>query len=285
MSWFFPQVPLARVAWLRRFVYAVVLLDVLVLTAFPIGHGDVPGELYKPLPFRELLHLPQPSPVYVQVLRVVIIASALVAMSGRLPRLAGWVCAAGMLDWLSNAYSYSKINHDHFALVVALCVLPLVGRALASDRRTSDSAGWTLRIIQVSVVATYFLAAIAKVLDAGWGWASSAVLVWALTRRGSFLSDWLVDLPWLTYVFQWIVFVAELLSPVMLWLRGRALYAVVVFWLGFHVSTYLLLSIHFIPTVVCLLAFLPLERLTGLWSQIRARRADPTGKSWAGAQV
>ncbi|AKU15800.1 hypothetical protein VV02_07910 [Luteipulveratus mongoliensis] len=273
MNWFFPEMPLARIAWLRRLVYAVVLLDVLVLTAFPIGHGDVPTELYKPLPFRELLHLPQPSPVYVQVLRVVIIVSALVAMSGRLPRLAGWVCAAGMLDWLSNAYSYSKINHDHFALVVALCVLPLVGRALVSDRRTSDSAGWTLRIIQVSVVATYFLAAVAKILDAGWGWASSAVLVWALTRRGSFLSEWLVDMPWLTYVFQWISFSAELLSPIMLWLRGRMLYAVVGFWLIFHASTYLLLSIHFLPTVVCLLAFLPLERLSELK---RGRTAVPS---------
>ncbi|MDE9367299.1 HTTM domain-containing protein [Luteipulveratus sp. YIM 133132] len=289
MGWFFPQVPIARIAWLRRLVYAVVLLDVLVLTAFPIGHGNVPAELYKPLPFRELLHLPAPSPVSVQVLRVVIVLSALVALSGRLPRLAGWVCAVGMLDWLSNAYSYSKINHDHFALVVALCVLPLVGRVAVSDRRTSESAGWTLRIIQVAVVATYFLAAIAKVLDAGWGWGSSAVLVWALTRRGSALSEWLVGMPWLTQVFQWSVFVAELASPVMLWLRGRALYAVVAFWLFFHLSTFLLLSIHFLPTVVCLLAFLPLERLTRSDPRdpgLEDPPADaPTGKSWRRAQV
>jgi Vitamin K-dependent gamma-carboxylase len=261
MGWFLPSLPLARVAWLRVFVYAVVVLDVLVFTAFPIGHGGVPAELYQPLPFREWLHLPQPSPAYVQVLRVVIIGSALVAMTGRLPRIAGIVCAAGMLDWLSNAFSYSKINHDHFALVVALCVLPLVGRALFSDRERSESAGWSLRAIQVAVVATYFLAAVAKVLDAGWGWASSAVLVWALSRRGTFLSDWLIQLPWLTYTMQWVVFVAELMSPAMLWLRGRVLYLAVAFWIGFHAVTYLLLSIHFVPTAVCLLAFLPLERI------------------------
>lgn len=270
MGWFFPELPVARIAWLRRFVYAIVLLDVLVLTRFPIGHGEVPADLYKPLPIREWF-LPQPSPVYVQVLRFVIVVAALIAMSGRLPRLSGWVVALGMLDWLSNAYSYSKINHDHFALVVALCVLPLVGRALVTERHTSESAGWTLRIIQVGVVATYFLAAVAKVLDAGWGWASSAVLVWALTRRGSFLSEWLVDMPWLTYVFQWISLIAEFLSPVMLWLRGRWLYAVVGFWLFFHLSTYLLLSIHFLPTVVCLLAFLPLEKITE-WRTARAAR-------------
>lgn len=264
MSWFFPSVPLARIAWLRVAVYAVVVLDLFVFTSFPSGHGGVPADLYQPLPFRELLHLPQPSPLYVQLLRLVILASALVAMTGRLPRLAGWVCAAGMLDWLSNAYSYSKINHDHFALVVALCVLPLVGRALFGDRERSESAGWTLRVIQVSVVATYFLAAVAKILDAGWGWASSAVLVWALSRRGTAVSDWLVQLPWLTYVMQWAVFLAELASPVMLWMRGRVLYLAVGFWVVFHVVTFALLSIHFVPTAVCLLAFLPLERLRGL---------------------
>ncbi|WP_018158112.1 HTTM domain-containing protein [Demetria terragena] len=262
MVWFFPRIAMARVAWLRVFVYAVVILDVLVFTAFPIGHGGVPHDLYQPLPFREILYLPQPSPTYVQVLRIVIIASALVAMSGRAPRLAGFVCAAGMLDWLSNAFSYSKINHDHFALIVALCVLPLVGHALFGDKSKSEEAGWALRVIQVAVISTYFLAAVAKVLDAGWGWASSAVLVWAMSRRGTFLSDWLVGVPWLTYVMQWVVFIAELLSPVMLWLRGRVLYLSVAFWIGFHAVTYLLLSIHFVPTAVCLLAFLPLERLS-----------------------
>ncbi len=47
----------------------------------------------------------------------------------------------------------------------------------------------------------------------------------------------------------------------MLWLRGRALLAAVGFWMLFHASTYLLLTIHFLPTAICLLAFLPLERI------------------------
>ena len=65
----------------------------------------------------------------------------------------------------------------------------------------------------------------------------------------------------LTYVMQWTVFALELLSPVMLWLRGRALLVAVGFWIIFHACTYVLLTIHFLPTAVCLLAFLPLERI------------------------
>ena len=72
MNWAFPQVPTERVVILRRLVYAVVLLDIFLLTAFPIGHGNIPADLYSQLPVRAILHLPQPTAVYVQVLRIVI---------------------------------------------------------------------------------------------------------------------------------------------------------------------------------------------------------------------
>lgn len=259
MNWLFPAVPTERLRRFRIAIYLVVLLDIFLFTPFPIAHGDVPASLYhQHLPVRDLLLLPQPSPIYVQVLRVVIVVGCLLAIWGKWPRAAGLVVAVGMLDWVSNAFSYSKINHDHFALMVALFVLPLVASsgAVAAER----TAGWALRTVQVAVVATYFLAAVSKVMDGGWGWASSAVLIWALSRRGTVFAEPLLAWPWLTYVFQWLSLIAEFLSPVMLFLRGRALYLAVAFWALFHLSTYLLLSIHFIPTAVCLLAFLPLER-------------------------
>lgn len=272
MTRLFAAVPMARLRRFRVAVLVLVLLDVLLLTPFPIGHGDVPASLYhQHLPVRDLLFLPEPGPVYVQVLRAVIVVAALVGLTGRLPRLTGAVVAVGMLDWLSNAYSYSKINHDHFALMVALAVLPLVLGRRGSPRAQQESAGWALATVQVAVVATYFLAAVSKVLDAGWGWPSSAVLIWALTRRGTVAGDLLLQVPWLTYVFQWISFTAELLAPLMLVLRSRPLYAYVAFWAVFHASTYLLLSIHFLPTAVCLLAFLPLERLS-VPARLRRRR-------------
>jgi hypothetical protein len=256
-----PLVPAARVAWLRRVIYPFVIVDVLVFVRDPIPHGDVPTALYRPLLVRQLLHLPEPSPVYVRVLFGVLLLSALVAATGRLPRAAGWVCALAMLDWLSNGMSYGKVDHDHFALVVALFVLPTVGRVRTRDREPDAAAGWAVRMVQFAVVACYCLAAWAKVRQSGWGWASGSTLTWALTRRGKGLAEILAGQPTLIHVMQWVSWTAEFCSPLMLWLRGRPLYAYLLFWGLFHLSTYLLLTIHFLPLVVCLLAFVPLERL------------------------
>lgn len=283
-EWVMPELPLARVAWMRWLVYPFVVFDVLVNVTDPIPHGDVPAAFYKELPVRELLLLPQPSPVYVRVLLVVIVLSALVAATGRLPRLAGAVCAVGMLDWMSNAFSYSKIDHDHFALMVALLVLPTVGAARTDDVSTSRAAGWALRMIQIGAVATYFLSAVAKMRFGTWLWANGSTFVWAFSRRGNDVAQWLGSHPSLVHATQWTLLGLEFLSPVMLWLRGRALLVAVGLCFAFHATTAYLLHIHFLPLVVCLFAFLPLERL----SPARPGRALPwrpragSGSPWSG---
>lgn len=257
-----PALPLARVAWLRHLVYAFVWLDVLWIVTDPIPHGDVPSSLYRGLTVRSLLHLPAPSHDYVRVLLAVVLVSSAVAATGRLPRLAGWVCAVGMLDWVSNAFSYSKVDHDHFALVVALFVLPTVGRARTSDAHVrTQAAGWAIRMVQIGAVCIYFLSASAKMRFGGAGWANGATLIWALTRRPNGIGPWVGSHPALTHALQWVVLVAEFCSPLLLWVRGRALAAGLLFFAGFHLSTYLMLKIHFLPLVVCLFSFLPLERL------------------------
>jgi hypothetical protein len=260
-----PELPLARVAWLRRVIYPFVWLDVLWIVTDPIPHGDVPPSLYRGLEVRSLLHLPVPSHDYVRWLLGAILVSSAVAATGRLPRLAGFVCAVGMLDWVSNAFAYSKVDHDHFALIVALFVLPTVGRASGRDvGLRSESAGWAVRMVQVGAVCIYALSAWAKMRFGGWGWANGATLIWALTRRPNGIGPWVGSHPALTHVLQWVVLVAEFCSPILLWLKGRALYAALLFWAGFHLSTYVMLKIHFLPLAVCLLAFLPLERLGSL---------------------
>lgn len=281
-----PEISLARVAWLRLAVYAFVWLDVLWIVTDPIPHGDVPPSLYRGLEVRSLLLLPAPSHTYVRVLLAVILVSSAVAFTGRLPRLAGWVCAVGMLDWVSNAFSYSKVDHDHFALVVALFVLPTVGRARLRDVDVrSQAAGWAIRMVQIGAVSIYFLSASAKMRFGGRGWANGATLIWALTRRPNGIGPWVGAHPTLTHALQWIVLVAEFTSPVLLWLRGKALYAALLFWAGFHLSTYVMLKIHFLPLVVCLLSFLPLERLPHPATLRRAVSARPRAASAAPSSV
>lgn len=267
----FGPLPVARIAWLRLVVYLYVIWDVVTWVKDPIPHGDVPEQLYRPVWVREVLHLPAPNPAYVRVLFVAILLGAAVAATGRLPRLAGAVCAVGMIDWVSNAFSYSKVDHDHFALIVALCVLPTLPRVRFGDTTRSEAAGWVIRTIQLAAVSVYFLSAWAKMRFGTWGWANGSTLIWALTRRPNGIGPWIGSRPALTHALQWLILGAEFLSPVMLWLRGRALAAVLVFFLGFHASTYYLLRIHFLPLVVCLTAFMPMERIPAWWARRRRR--------------
>lgn len=261
-NWLFGPIPLARVAWLRALIYLFVCYDVLVITSDGLAHGDVPPQLYRPLIMREWLHLPAPSPTYVRILLVVLIASALVAASGRLPRLAGWICAAAMLDWVSNAFSYSKIDHDHFALMLALVVLPSVPRARFADTAVwSEAAAWAVRTIQIGAISIYFLSAVAKMRFGTWGWANGSTFIWALSRRPNGLGPWISSHPPLTHALQWALLILEFCTPAILWLRGRALTVAVLGLFGFHLTTFYLLRIHFLPLVVCLFAFLPLERI------------------------
>ncbi len=256
-----PAVPLARLAVLRPVLYLFVLYDMAFLVNDVVPHGYVPEDLYKPLLLRRLLDLPVPNPTYVHALQAVLVVACLVAAAGRLPRLAGLVVAVGFLDWVSIGMSYSKIDHDHFSLVVALFAMATVGRARTRDTARSEAAGWALLAVQVACVASYFLSAWAKMRFGGWGWANGAVFAWAMTRRGTMIGDLLLDPPWLLRAGQWAVLVAEFLSPVLLVLRGRARLAVVMFFVLFHAATWATIEIHFLPLVVCLLAFVPLELL------------------------
>lgn len=281
-GWLAPAASLARIAWLRALIYPFVIWDATVQLSDGLSHGDVPPVLYRGLIVRDLLRLPAPNPTYVRVVLAVLVLSAAVAATGRLPRLAGWVCAVAMLDWVSNAFAYSKVDHDHYALMVALFVLPSVGSARVRDVAVrSEAAGWALRTIQVSAVSIYFLSAWAKMRFGTWGWANGATLTWALTRRPNGIGPWVGSHPTLVHALQWLIVCAEFLSPVLLWVRGRALAAGLLFFLGFHLSTFYLLRIHFLPLVVCLTAFMPVERLPGWWA---SRRGSTTRSATGSAR-
>jgi hypothetical protein len=258
--WFAP-VARARVAWLRTVVYLFIPIDVLVTTSWVADHADVPGALYEPLFIGRLLPLPTPGP-WIRVLEVVLLLASLVAATGRLPRLLGGLVALLYLEWMVVAMSYGKVDHDRVAFLVALAVLPTVGAARWGDREEDASSGWAIRCIQVAVMLTYFLATFAKFRLGGLDWATGATLSRALLRRGTFLGDPLLDLPWLLVITQWGIIAFELFSPVML-LRNKLGHAYVVLAVAFHLVTFATLTIIFLPHIVALLSFLPFERLTG----------------------
>ena len=273
--WWLPVVPLARVAWLRTFLYLFVILDIHLFVNDVLPKGHTP-ELYRGLMIGRILHLPAPSVPLTWTLWAVIVGGSLVLAAGRCPRALGYLVAAAFTWWVVIGMSFGKVDHDHLALVIAVWVMPSAGRARWTDTRSHERAGWVIRWVQIGVVATYWLSWLTKTVNAGWtlGWPQGHVLAWAVIRRANPVNAQLLAHPWLLEPMQWIVYCAEFLSPVVLFIRGRALLVAVVFWMGFHVMTFVLLGIHFLPTVVCWLAFAPLERLT-LWLRMPLSTFSP----------
>ncbi len=281
VCWFMPVVPESRVAILRTVLYLFVIIDIHLFVRDPIPLSRNP-ELYQPLMIERLFHLPPPSVPLTITLYLILVIGCLVAAANVWPRLAGGVVAAAFTWWTAIGMSYGKVDHDHLALVVALWVMPTVGVIADRWRSTerSGQAGWALKCIQISVIFTYFLSALTKIRSGGWSitsWPDSSILMWAIVRRPHGLGQFLLPYPELLHIMQWCSFTAELTAVVVLWLRGRALLAAAIFWMGFHAFTLAILYIHFAPTAICWLAFAPLERLGPWLRRVKAGRGERTG--------
>ncbi|MFZ1117825.1 MAG: hypothetical protein WAN44_18580 [Propionibacteriaceae bacterium] len=281
VSWFMPVVPESRIAVLRTVLYLFVIIDIHLFVRDPIPLSRNP-ELYQPLMIERLFHLPPPSVPLTITLYLILVIGCLVAAANVWPRLAGGIVAAAFTWWTAIGMSYGKVDHDHLALVVALWVMPTVGVIADRWRSTERSAqaGWALKCIQISVIFTYFLSALTKIRSGGWSitsWPDSSILMWAIVRRPYGLGQFLLPYPELLHIMQWCSFTAELTAVVVLWLRGRALLAAAIFWMGFHAFTLAILYIHFAPTAICWLAFAPLERLGPWLRRVKAGRGERTG--------
>jgi hypothetical protein len=261
-GWWFRPVPLARIAVFRVIAYLFIPIDVFLTTAWVRAHADVPTEWYQPLFIGRLLHLPTPTHTVVLVVQWALVLAALAAATGRAPRLLGTAVFFLYAEWMVIAMSYGKVDHDRIAFLVALAVLPTIGRARFRDRRLSEAAGWAMAAVLVTVMLTYFLAAWAKIRFGGWDWATGSTLTRAVVRRGTVFSEWTLDVPWLLPTAQWLMIALELAAPLILLVRSeRARTALVLFLLGFHVMVYAGVGIIFLPHCIAILSILPWERL------------------------
>ena len=281
--WWLRPAPLARFAVLRIAVYLFVPIDLFARTSQVVPHAYGSSELYDPVELLSAIGQPAPQPWFVQTLRVVIIVASLVAATGRMPRLAGWIVAFAFLDWCCLAMSYGKVDHDHLAILVAVFVLPTVGGSSLRSAVNSEAAGWALRCVEVAVIATYFLSAYAKVVRFGHAhWLVGATFAWAVVRRGTFLARPLLHHPLVLLLAQWGLFGLECLTPVVLFLGRRARIVAVLMLETFHVVTQAMIRINFVPLMVCLIVFLPLEdvapRLAALGDRLRPARLGGWGR-------
>lgn len=268
-GWWLPELPRARVAWVRVIIGTMALVDALFLLSSPRHRAQTP-EFYDPVALAAVLGLPAPTGT-----------TAVLALAGIGLGLLGLVVGAGSRSpaWLQHAggvllgvcyavwclwgMSFGYVAHDHMAIMVAVAVLPTAGTCRFSDDTRCPSAGWALRMVQVFTVLTYTGSVLAKwVINDGdlVRWATSGTLVWAFLRRPNPVNELLVEQATLLRLAQWGALALELAAPLVFAVRERWRWLVVLFFVGFHASTFLLLGIHFLPTVVCWSAFLPWER-------------------------
>lgn len=288
--WWCAPMPLGRIAALRVLAYAFVPVDVALTAGWVFQRPELADGLYRPLALARLAHLPAPTPTLVDGLRVVLVAAALTALVAvftrrdRVVRAAGALVALAYLVWMVVAMGYGKVDHDRFAYLVLLGVLPTVAGARLGDRTRTAAAGWALRMTQVAAIATYFLAAVAKIRIGGWGWVNGATLSWAIVRRGNGLSRWALEVPGLLRGAQWGIVAFELASPLVFVLRSEHNRLRVVAGLyAFHLVSLATIGIVFLPHLVALAAFVPLERLP-LGSGSRRARSGYSVDSFPGPE-
>lgn len=281
MSWLFRPVPRGRIAAFRTLVYLFAAADLVIFTPWVRAHANTPGELYQPLRVGRLLHLPTPTPLIVHTVFWALLLLALAAATGRAPRLLGWTVFALYFEWMIIAMSYGKVDHDRVGFLVALAVLPTVGRARHGDRTLTAAGGWALRVTQIAVVCTYFLAAWAKLRFGGLDWPMSAVLAQAIIRRGTWLADHIAVVPGLLIAAQFGIVTFELLSPLIFAVPERRRWLAVAFFYSFHLMTFATITISFAPHLVAMTSFLALEKVRPIvWVRRRLNRGPgtPTGE-------
>ncbi|MGH3453260.1 MAG: hypothetical protein ACRDP2_02510, partial [Nocardioidaceae bacterium] len=159
-------------------------------------------------------------------------------------------------------------DHDRFAFLVALALLPTIGRARHGDSRLSEKAGWAFRVIQLSAIATYFLAAWAKFRFGGLEWLWGTSLTWAILRRGTEWSNWMLDHVWMIKTSQVGIIAFELFSPIIFFVNERIRPYIIGYFYLFHLFTWLAITISFAPHLVAMASFLALERFRPLhWAK------------------
>lgn len=282
--WWVPELPRARVAWVRAALAIMAVLDVRYFLNSTDDRAGTP-EFYDPVVLARWLQLPPVTPAIADALFVGVHIGALALVIGgfaRVPRLVqnvgGVVLALSYVLWVLWGMSYGYVAHDHMAITVGVVLLVTAGTARYGGGDAADvAAGWPLRMIQVLTVMTYFGSVLAKLVFSNYApltWANSGTLAWAFIRRPNPLNQLLVTHAWLLRGAQWSALLLELCSPLVFLLRRHWLALAIAAYLSFHAVTFMLLGIHFLPTAICWTAFVPFERLPG-W--VRARRAARAG--------
>ena len=214
---------------------------------------------YSPiLPYR-LLHLPFPSPFWLLVLY----ASFWLANLALLCKFrVVWASIVSVLLFVllqGYMYCFHKVDHTYATLTQVALLMPLLAWHYRQGMRIASSkvAAWAWRLMQLSIVFTYFQAGLEKLLIGGFGWASAhsfrSYLYLHPTSLGTWVASsnfWCTVLPLAAMLFQ-LGFVSIIFYPRLkrLFLPAGILFHLgtfMLFGIGWYYSPWMLVYLFFI---------------------------------------
>ena len=294
MSALMPAAPAERLAAVRILVGVFALLYLAIRAAHIIGLAGFEPEQFQPIGVLTLAGLP-PRGVVIALTAATWLALVGFTLGWRF-RATGPAAALLLLWTLTYSNSWGQIFHTENALVLYVLVLAVTRsadawsldarRAAAPPPAPDPRYGWPLRLLCAVVVATYFIAGVAKLRWAGAGWMGGTVLrdvIAADSMRKvllgsshSPLADLVLDHTWLLAGLAVGTLVLEVGAPLALLHRRIALVWVLGV-IGFHLGVLALMAIFF-PFPTSGVAFAPffraerlIERLRSWWRRRRGR--------------
>jgi hypothetical protein len=293
-SWdrfWFPEVPLERVAIFRIAITAFALIDVVFVSNYMIGYTEVDPLFFDPIYLLRVGTFPVPSSGTYLVMSGIMAISLFCALVGYRARLALAVAAPLYLYHWALFNSWGKVNHGKIPAIFALFVLIVApaaarlsvdtwrrSRTSAVRSATDPIAGWALRVVAVVIVCAYLFSVYSKLRNTGVSWAWEPVLLPYMQFGEGWAHEFLAANPQLLVVMQFVTLLAEAAS-VLLLTGNRAIRNVLLPILAmFHLGSYYLLETEFFAYLVCYLVFFDTERLL-TWSRERraSQRAEPGG--------
>jgi len=266
--WFTPE-SLTRLAIYRIWVYAIILIDVLVWTRGHLRYADVDPQLYHPIYFLNLFNIPAPAHPWLDIIYGLLAVFVFLALIGFKTNFFVLLASGLYMYWVAQWFSFGWVHHLHPPLLFSMIVLGLSpsGARLSVDHllkrlrenhaaqqfipktdATSPYAAWPLRFVQVIIILLYFLSGYAKLKISGWEWANGTTLQWYLMNDyltfGAPEGLWLANhktlcilLSYLTLIFE-TGFILALFMP-----RYAPWFLLVSF--SFHLGTYITMRTFF----------------------------------------
>jgi hypothetical protein len=296
--WFAPESPAERLAAVRILVGGFALLYLGVRIPHIASYLSFPARQFQPVGPLAALDRPPPGAAVIALLPLAWMATLGFALGWRY-RITGPLAAVLLLFTFTYANSWGQIFHTENALVLTVLVLAVTRAADASslDARGKPTPapharyGWPLRLLCLMVVASYFLAGIAKLRWGGPGWLGGTVLRDTIAADSlrkillgsahSPIAEALLGQAWMFRALAVLTLVVELGAPLAL-LHRRVAAVWVLAVIAFHLGVLVLMTIVF-PFPLSGVAFAPFfraERVTG-WAAARTKkfreRRSPAG--------